>query len=81
VLTGTICSGADTMRDRRDELLFDLCMTLRQVPPGVLRDLGKRRLPGDELAEKLAAEAVLAHLERCRWRFERPAAAGADPAR
>jgi hypothetical protein len=69
------------MRDRRDELLFDLAMALRHVPPGVLRDVSKRRLPGDELAERIAAEAILAHLVRCRWRFERPAAAGADPAR
>jgi hypothetical protein len=28
----------------RDRLLFDLCMALRNVPPGILRDLGKRRL-------------------------------------
>ena len=25
----------------RDRLLFDLCMALRQAPPGMLRDLGK----------------------------------------
>lgn len=66
---------------RREAILFDLCMALRQVPPGILRDLGKRRLPGDGLAEKIAAEAILEHLLRCRWRLERPPAPGADPAR
>jgi hypothetical protein len=60
-------------------LLFDLYMALRQVPSGVLRDLGKRRLPGDELAERIVAETILAHLLCCRWRIERPLAAGADP--
>jgi hypothetical protein len=65
---------------QRQELLFDLCMALRQVPPSVLRALGKRRLPGDELAERIAAEAILKHLARCGWRLERLPAAGADPA-
>ena len=40
-------------------------MALRTVPRGILRDLGKPRLPSDELAEKIVAEAILAHLERC----------------
>jgi hypothetical protein len=48
----------------REELLFTLCMALRAVPPGIFRDLGKRRLPGDDLPEKIAAEKILAHLER-----------------
>jgi hypothetical protein len=65
----------------RDELLFDIVMALRQVPPGVWRDLGKRRLPGDGLAERIAAEAILEHLERCRWEISRLPVAGAPPAR
>jgi hypothetical protein len=40
----------------RQALLFDLAMALRQVPPGILRDLGKRRLTADELAEKIVTE-------------------------
>ncbi len=43
----------------RDRILFDLCMELRQVPPGILRDLGKRRPPSDELAEKIVAESLI----------------------
>jgi hypothetical protein len=37
---------------QRKEFLFDLCMALRKVPPGSLREMGKRRLSGDELAER-----------------------------
>jgi hypothetical protein len=48
----------------REELIFTLCMALRSVPPGIFRDLGKRRLPGNDLPEKIAAEKILAHLER-----------------
>jgi hypothetical protein len=68
--------------DQREAILFDLRMALRQVPPGVLRDLGKRRLSGDELAEQTAAAAaaILEHLLRCGWRLERPAPGGAPPA-
>ena len=40
------------------------------VLPGTLRDLGKRRLPVDELAEKIVAEAILEHLQLCGWRLE-----------
>jgi hypothetical protein len=54
----------------RADLLFDLCMALRKVPWGILRDLGKRRLPSDELAEKIVAETIVAHLELCGWRLE-----------
>ena len=46
----------------RDRLLFDLCMALRQVLAGILRDLGEGRLPSDELAEKIVAERILEHL-------------------
>ena len=53
----------------RDRLLFDLCMALRHVPAGILRDLGKGRLPGDELAEKIVAERILEHLQLCGWRL------------
>jgi hypothetical protein len=65
----------------RTEILFDLCMALRKVPAGTLRELGKRRLPGDELAEKIVAEAILAHLELCGWRLEREAKPVASAAR
>ena len=54
----------------REELLFTLRMALRRVPGGTLRDLGKRRLPSDELAEKIVAEAIVGHLELCGWRLE-----------
>jgi hypothetical protein len=67
-------------RNQREAIPFDLCMALRQVPPGVLRDMGQRRRPGDELAERIAAAAMLEHLLRCGWRLERPAPAGAPPA-
>jgi len=43
--------------------------------------LGKRRLPGDEPAERIAAERILEHLVRCGWHLERLPAPGADPAR
>ena len=56
--------------DDRDRILFDLCLALRAVPKGTLRDLGKQRLPGDELAEKVAATLILEHLERAGWRLE-----------
>ena len=52
----------------RDRILFDLCMALRKVPRGILRDLGKPRLPRDELAEKIVAKAIVEHLELCGWR-------------
>ena len=58
----------------RDGILFDLCMALRKVPPGILRDLGKRRLPVEGMAEKIVAEALLKHLQLCGWRL----AAGAQ---
>ena len=47
----------------REELIFTLCMALRKVPPAIFRDMGKRRVPGDDLPEKMAAEKILAHLE------------------
>ena len=53
----------------RDGILFDLCMALRKVPPGILRDLGKRRLPPSNLAERIVAEAIVEHLELCDWRL------------
>ena len=53
----------------RERILFDLCMALRKVPSGILRDLGKRRLPRVELAEKIVAEAILEHLQLCAWRI------------
>jgi hypothetical protein len=65
--------------NERQEFLFDLRMALRKVPPGVLRDMGKRRLPGDELSQQIAAEAILEHLRLCRWEITRPPAPGARP--
>lgn len=53
----------------RDAMLFDLRMALRKVPPGTLRDLAKRRLPGDDMAEIAVAEKLLEHLELCGWLF------------
>ena len=47
----------------REEFIFALCMALRNVPPATFRDMGKRRVPGDDLPEKMAAEKILAHLE------------------
>ena len=64
----------------RDDILLDLCMALRKVPPGTLRDLGKRRLPVDELAEKIVAEAILEHLQLCGWRLEHKTKPGVVPA-
>ena len=37
----------------------------------------KRRLPSDELAENIVAEAILEHLELCGWRLERKVRPGA----
>ena len=53
-----------------DGILFDLCMALRKVPRGILRDLGKRRFPPDDLPEKIVAEAIVEHLELCGWSLE-----------
>ena len=33
------------------------------MPPATWRDMGKRRLPGDDLPEKMATEKILTHLE------------------
>ena len=38
-------------------------MALRRDPKGILRDLAKRRLPSDDLCEKIAAEKIAQHLE------------------
>ena len=43
------------------------------MPPGILRDLGKRRLPVEGMAEKIVAEALLEHLQLCGWRLEHKA--------
>ena len=65
----------------RDGILFDLCMALRKVPPGILRDLGKRRLPPNGFAEKIVAEAILEHLQLCGWCLDRKARPTVAPAR
>ena len=54
----------------RQAFLFDVRMALRQVPPAILRELGKRRLPGDDFAEKAVGEKVLEHLLLCRWQID-----------
>lgn len=48
----------------QDAMLLDLRQALRKVPPATWRDLAKRKLPGDDLAEKL-----LQHLLLCGWEF------------
>ena len=53
----------------RNAMLADPCCALRMVPPAIWRDLAKRRQPADDRAEKLVAERLLAHLERCGWEF------------
>lgn len=65
----------------RNRILFDLSMALRSVPRGTLASLGKRRLPGDELPEKIVAETILEHLERCGWRLEHRPGKLVTPAR
>jgi hypothetical protein len=42
-----------------------------RLPPTTLRDLGKRRLPGDELPEAIAAKITLDPLLQCRWQITR----------
>ncbi len=58
-----------TTSDDRDAMLADLRGALRTVPPAIWHDLAKRRQPADDQAEKLVAERLLAHLERCGWEF------------
>ena len=65
--------ASDGGRADRDRILFDLCMALRKVPRGILRDLAKRRLPTDDLAEMIVAEAIVEHLQLCGWGLERNA--------
>ncbi|MFZ1429664.1 MAG: hypothetical protein WAS21_23195 [Geminicoccaceae bacterium] len=55
--------------DDRDAMLLNLRGALRTVPPALWRNLAKRRQPADDQAEKLVAERLLAHLERCGWAF------------
>ena len=58
-----------TTPDDRNAMLGDLRGALRTVPPAIWRDLARRRQPADDQAEKLVAERLLAHLERCGWEF------------
>ena len=55
--------------DDRDAMLSDLRGALRTVPPAFWRNLAKRRQLADDADEKLVAERLLAHLERCGWEF------------
>jgi hypothetical protein len=61
----------------RDAMMLDLCTAIRKVPPATWRDLAKRRLPGDDLAEKIAARTIFDHLVLRGWEFgHRPPAEG-----
>ena len=65
----------------REAFVFDLRMALRQVPPETLRDLGTRRLPVDDLVEKIVGRKILEHLLMCRWAIERLPTPGVPPSR
>ena len=67
--------------DERMTLIFSIRMALRSVPAGILRELGKRRLPGDDWPERVIAEAILEHLERSNYRITHgpPAMPGRTP--
>jgi hypothetical protein len=54
---------------------------LRQVPAGILRDLAKRRPPGDDYAEKVVAEKLIDHLLLNRWQIEHLPPPEASPSR
>ena len=49
----------------REAFVFDLRMALRQVAPETWRDLDTRRLPVDDLVEKIVARKLLEHLLLC----------------
>jgi len=53
----------------RDAMLLDLRTALRKIPPAMLRDLAKRRLPSDDLVERIVAEKLVKHLEVAGWEF------------
>ena len=55
----------------REAFVFDLRMALRQVAPETWRDLDTRRLPVDDLVEKIVARKLLEHMLLCRWAIER----------
>lgn len=64
-------------------LLFDLVFALKHhIPPGILRALGTRRYlrPGqpEDLEEKIAAQAILEHLDRCGWQVTKRPGAGSN---
>jgi hypothetical protein len=65
----------------RDDLLFDLRLGPAKAGIRHLTTSPSRRLPGDDLAEKIAAEQILEHLELCGWRIEHPAPPMVTPAR
>lgn len=67
--------------DERETLLFSIQMALRSVPAGLYRDMGKRRLPGDDGVERIVAERILEHLERANYRITHgpPAMPGRTP--
>ena len=56
-------------------------MALRKVPPGIPRNLSKRRLPVYGLAETIVAQAILEHLQLCGWRLEHKPGHTVTPAR
>ena len=53
----------------RDAMLLNLRTALRKIPPAMLRDLAKRRLPSDDLVERIVAEKLVKHLEVAGWEF------------
>ena len=65
----------------REAFVFDLRMARRQVAPETWRDLDTRRLPVDDLVEKIVARKLLEHLLLCRWAIERLPTPGLPPSR
>ena len=53
----------------RDAMLLDLRTALRKIPPAMLCYLAKRRLPSDDLVERIIAEKLVKHLEVSGWEF------------
>lgn len=67
----------------RADLLFSIRLALRKVGGATLRDLAKRRLPGDDLCEMIAAKVILDGILQQNWRISRgpPAPAHGSPPR
>lgn len=67
----------------RADLLSSIRLALRKVGGTTLRDLAKRRLPGDDLCERIAAETILDGILQQNWRISRglPAPPHSSPPR